>query len=392
MAIERPVRRMVVMTLLGAAMCSTPAEAQKGGKGGGGGATLPNARYTLSQIPLPSHLRGMNSSGMVVGDDYDSTGQLRPYVRMVDGTVYAEVSLDLLASHCGWPLPDGFRFRSAYDVNESGLVVGSMGTDDLLLRQGYVLDTGLSTDPGDWVFYALPTLGAPTSAAYLVNDWGDVVVRYDHPDGGSDWYLYNYYAPATNEPLALELPGSHAYGLNNLRQVLLKAPGSYSPALFEEGRGVTVFSDADYYPPSGPSLLNDAGVFAWQAVVQTRGRNTARVPVRRNIGGSTLEYLMSTSSAPYDINQQSDVTIHYGGSPSYLYHNEAGLLPIADLIPDSDPLKSFWVGYDGRAQLLTDRSSDPTRPDALLPVILGTVETADGGIHGIMMTPVFATQ
>lgn len=408
-------RGMAVLALVALTMSATPAVAQKGkpgggggdSGGGGGGVVLPNVRYAIGGLdptsnqltPLPSGMRninGMNNEGIIVGDhhlQYNDALNLHPVVIMPDGTIYSGHDLDLAAAINGWSPaggtpPPGYRIRSAVDVNEHGLIVGAMG--DGVTAGGYVLDTRRSADPVDWDFFALPTLGSSYSYGKKVNDEGDILTLYRRPGGTAyDWYLYNYDAPSVHEPMFLNLPGSYpAYGLNNRRQVLL-ADDLRRPVIFEEGRDLRIFTDIPY--PSHPNPghnLNDDGVFAWQMGGFGKGKHTYNVAVRRAIDSGTTEQLMDVQSVPNGVNQQSDVLLASVSSGWYLFHDEAGLLPIVDLIPDADPLKEYLVANSPWYRKFSDRSPDPEdSPELRFPEIIGTVKTADGNYHLFRLTP-----
>ena len=127
------------------------------------------------------------------------------------------------------------------------------------------------------------------------------------------------------------------------------------------------------------AFLNDAGQFAWRVWVPTKGKRGNTVPVRHGIQpGSSVEILKSATSSPNGINQQGD-TIIDDSSTSSLFHNDAELLTIEDLIPDTDPLKGFWVGNTSEVNLLTDRSSESNDPESLrYPTLVGRVSTSAG--------------
>lgn len=404
MTIASPKRWMAVLALAAWTTGTTPAAAQKSKPGGGGG-TLPNVRYAISALgptadpltPMPSGMRnlnGMNNAGLIVGDHnlyYNDAWNLHPVVIMPDGAIYSGEDLDLVAarngwSPAGWVPPAGFRIRSAIDVNEDGLIVGSMG--DGTSTAGYVLDTRLSSNPGDWVFFALPTLGSSYSYGYKVNDDGDIAVFYRRPGGTEyDWYLYNYHTPALNEPMPLNLPGSYPlYGLNNLRQVLLSVDGR--PAIFEEGKGLRIVDDMQYPSSSNPGRnLNDDGVYAWKMGGFGKGNNAYSAAIRRAIGSDAIEQLMDVESTPNELNQQADVLVA-SSAGDHLFHDEAGLLRIVDLIPDSDPLKQFLVDNQAWNRLMSDRSSNPDDPlHRRFPAIVGSVKTADGNYQLYRLTP-----
>ena len=363
----------------------------KGGGGGSSGGTLPSVRYSIDELPFPPITslvpRAMNNSGMVVGYSRFSDDNI-PFVYFEYGvtgseTLYFGDDLDLLAIGYGWALPASFRIRTVLDVNEFGLIVGSMGLDDGTQNQGFAIDTDLSSDPADWAFAALPTLGFSFTAAFNVNDEGDVLGVYRTSGGPLDHYLYNCYDPAVNEPLPLNIPGATIAGMNNDRQVLLEVDNI--PTLFEEGESLRIVGDANYVQPFllASNYLNDAGVFSWKATVNSKGWKT--VPIRRSINsGATAETLVNISANVYGLNEQSDVLIE----GRRLFHDEVGLVNVDDLILDSDPLKASWVGNGGWIRLLTDRSSNPDDAEFLrFPKMIGTVTTADGYWHAVVLTP-----
>lgn len=355
-----------------------------GGGGGGGGPTPPAVRYSIHPITsvptaVDDYLVGvaMNNSGMVVG--LTSTDDNYPLI-VVGGTVFRDNDINDIAAQYYWPLPAGFRIRTCTDVNELGVVVGSMGTDDRTQNAGFAIDTHLSSDPALWTFYHLPHLGFAYSVARAINDFGDIVASYQPLDSTARVpYLFNLYTPETEPTIIPYAAAAVPDGFNNFRQILFCLDGA-NPSVYEPGMPLLTLTDANYRSSSSSfsQLLNDAGVLAWRMHAK-KGNHT--VPVRRSISsGLPLQQLYSSSAYVKAINRQNDVLL----SGDLLYHNEFGIVNLDNLILSSDPLRGMWINNGGSYELMTDRSSVESDPDDLrFPPLVGRVQF--GGVQYMVL-------
>jgi hypothetical protein len=140
-------------------------------------ASLPPIEYAATRIALPSTvdptLNDFNSLGMAVGGVEGASWYY-------DGTTIVKVN-DLISD---------VGVGAAYGLNNTGLMVGSVMTNDGVQR-GFVLDlltleiSLLPHDDSGWV----------DSHASKVNDKGDILGWFQRTDGTWDMYLFN---PADN--------------------------------------------------------------------------------------------------------------------------------------------------------------------------------------------------
>jgi len=377
----------MLFVLQGAAISWAAPQPGKG-KGGGGGdsTTLPAVRYQVHAITSDASIvpLAMNNAGMIVGYTYPNDNY--PLI-VVAGNVFQGETLDSLALVYGWPVPPGFRLRTCTDVNELGVVVGGMGTDDRTQNAGFALDTQLSANPADWTLYHLPNLGYDYSIARAINDFGDIVANY-RPLGSEErvGYLFNLYTPAI-EPTIIPYAGAGIpAGFNNFGQMLFSLDGN-NPSIYQPGQPLITFTDANYRNGSSYGntvLLNDAGVFAWRELI----KRTA-VAVRRSIDSTMpLQQLSSSTTYSTSINQQNDVLL----SQDLLYHDEFGIVNLDKLILTDTPLATSWINANGQCNLMTDRSN--VTADSVhtrFPMLVGRFNS-DGVTYLVYLIPVAPPQ
>ncbi len=204
----------------------SPSFAEKGGKGGGNGgggsSDPPPVMYSTHTIPSTgnSYVRGMNNWGMVLGDDdngaflYDSTNDA---FHSLDFIASLGAQLDALTGEPGW----WFK-NSAWTINDLGEIVGSVANPDDSGYRPYVLETFLSNNPLDWSLELLPDFGSVQATALDINSHGDVLIRYERPDGTREMCLYNPWedtAENPQDPVHLNLISTSHAELNNNGQV-----------------------------------------------------------------------------------------------------------------------------------------------------------------------------
>lgn len=139
---------------------------------------------------------GVNTSGTVVGEADDASGEFRP-------VIYANGALRDLS-------PGGVAFGQARAINDAGLIAGGGRLVGAEFAHALVYDGATVRDLG--------TLGGPASFAFAINDAGQVAGTSFIDDETEHVFLYSDGVMQDIGSLGGPLTGTHA--LNNLGMVV----------------------------------------------------------------------------------------------------------------------------------------------------------------------------
>ncbi|MCU0305991.1 MAG: hypothetical protein MUC56_18200 [Thermoanaerobaculales bacterium] len=276
---------------------------------------------------------------------------------------------DLLAavSHDGQPyeilpLPPGMQSSRAHDVNNAGVIVGSVSPTAYVTTQpiaavwrpvagGYEVEV-LGSLPGD-----------PYSAAIAVNDLGDIV-------GGSGFWGWNLstgvlFAPGGPSPLP---DGMSGVDVNNGRVVLT---GSRLLDL-DTGEITEVPLPPGTWQGFVGAALNNAGDFAGY-ILGYSGCSTFPMRFRQAAGWEYLGGCATTTSATA-INDRGDSLLYYYSTTTGAHFVDEGYYPLGALI---DPSQGGWTIQPGGANGINN----------VRQIIAAARQGLSGPIGAILMTP-----
>jgi len=404
-------RRMVCSSLAaiivaGVMLSSTmQAVAQKPGKGGGDTdppppAPLPNMRYELKFFDLPPNgvpeqsiaVGKMNIHGEYVGNYLHANGLRSAYLH-VNG-----VSVDL--NDLGVVgLPDDLAFRSAFGINDHGIIVGRLVRKGFSIEEsvaagiptrGYVLDI-LATPA---VVHLLPdeSFGLSTYARFINNE-GDIVGTID----GGGAYIYNTGLLESPDEGAEIVP----FGPIALTNRGLFSPAKAlvydgnSPGVYTLGGQIDYFNVAPQYSVR-PSHINDSGLMAGTVAVKVQtSRNKYRTDYYAARMTLTSVELLPGTELDNDVqgfNNSGDMAISGNRTVQFIDRDDWGLVEVSNLIVGNATDLNLWATAVGRRfRSLADRIDIPgsnERAGRLCGVC--TYET--GPVRYFILTPVAVPQ
>ena len=305
-------------------------------------------------------------------------------------------------------LPEG-SLSWAYDINDSGQIVGFSGTEDGIDNHACLWQDGTITDLG--------TLGGGWSVAYGINDSGQIVGSSDKP---SDQFRACLWQDGTITELVM-LPGpedecSEAIGINNSGQIVgwsNSLDQTYTPCLWQDG-SITSLVTLGGELLSTAMDINDSGqivgfsdfdqviapyyhAFLWQDGTITdlgtlpgdRWSEAYRINDSGQIVGmssdaAASEYILPGHACLWQDGVITDLGTLPGGSLSVAY----GINDSGQIVGFSDAHACLW--QDG---IITDLG---TLPGGSLSVaygindsgqIVGLSYTADGEYHACLWEP-----
>ena len=375
----------------------------KGKPGGGEDPPPPPVRYQFQLIDMPDSqsddtrvfVRDINTFGQAVGSyfvDLDGDGvtdTFGPFLYDPQFPTAQAVDLNEIVSG----IPEGWSIRQSRAINVWGDICVHLQPKSIIAPenvQAAMIDMSVTPPQlhiipdGDFTDFSI---------AADMNDWGDIVVCYEHGDGTRGNYVYNFglYGESLKTALPIDLGINanlywHTYRywafINNEGQVLghtlvggVDTPYRYSP----EG-GVEVFPElAPHYAVS----INDAGEFLGRIRVEYRGNKTKAVTY---VMGSELELLENepdvAGNSLVGLNNSSDVAFKHT-----LLHRDWGYLDYQELLDPTDPNTAFWaenVTYS-EIQQFSDRDSTTG-----FPLLTGVMKIQDTVWSVFILTPVLA--
>lgn len=260
------------------------------------------------------------------------------------------------------PLPPGMQSSRAHDINDAGVVVGSVCPNQYVVTQ----PTAAVWRPGPGgytveVLHGLP--GDPYSAAYAVNDLGDVI-------GGSGFWGWNLSTGVLftdDGPVALP-GGMMGVDVNNERVVL-----SGNRLLDLDTQHITEVA----LPPGNwqgfvGAAINVDGDFCGY-IAGYSGCSTFPIRYRQGVGWEFLGGCATTTSATA-INDNGDALLYYYMTTAGVSFVPEGYFALGSLI---DPgAGEYYIQYGGANGINNRRQ-----------IIAGARQGFSGPIGAVLMTP-----
>jgi len=287
----------------------------------------------------------------------DACGSMSP-----DGTsLLAGVSIDG-GPFALLPLPPGMRTSRAHDINDGGVIVGSVCPNQYVISQP-IAAVWEPTHAGYEVRILGSLPGHPYSAAYAVNNVGDIV-------GGSGhfgWSLSTGVRFAAGGPVALP-GGMMGVDVNDERVVLTGL------RLLDLDTGVItegVLPPGNWQGFVGAALnnLNDYCGY----VVGYSGCSTFPMRYRQSAGWAQLGGCATTTSATA-INDRGDALLYYYTTTSGVHLVPEGYFSLGGLI---DPAEGEWYVQYGGANGINNRRQ----------IVAAARRGASGPIGAIRLVP-----
>jgi hypothetical protein len=295
---------------------------------------------------------GLNENGVVCGTVYVGT----PEAEQLAAVSHGGQPFELL------PLPPGMQSSRAHDVNDAGVIVGSVCPTRYLTTQpiaavwrpaagGYEVEV-LGGLPGD-----------PYSAAYAVNDRGDIV-------GGSGFWGWNLstgvlFAAGGPTPLP---DGMMGVDVNDERVVLT------GPRLLDLDTGQVT----EVPLPSGSwqgfvgAALNEGNDFGGY-ILGFSGCSTFPMRYRQGVGWEYLGGCATTTSATA-VNDRGDALLYYYSTATGVHFVDEGYYGLGGLI---DASQGEWYVQPGGANGINNARQ----------IIASARQGLSGPIGAILMTP-----
>ncbi len=233
-------------------------------------------------------------------------------------------------------IPEGWKYRSAYQISNNGLILGALTTIDADIihpitgkrpEQGFIIDT-LSPSP---TVTLLPLLdGIAQYRPIKINNAGDMVGLYWAEDGTKGKFFFN---PDEDENLRFLDPLTYAVHLGERINGVAVVGGQYGPT----GSNVFRWNPATGTTTVVPSVstvwvltdINDAGNFS--------GIQTGKIFGMRIIG-DTMQSMWPYSQVANAINNSNDVLLSGG----YLYRDDRGTIFLKSYLSGSSADLALW--------------------------------------------------
>ncbi|GMV37672.1 MAG: hypothetical protein AMXMBFR61_21800 [Fimbriimonadales bacterium] len=261
------------------------------------------------------------------------------------------------------PLPPGMQTSRAYDINDAGVIVGAVCPNQYVISQptaavwhptanGYEVEV-LGGLPGD-----------PYSAAYAINNVGDIV-------GGSGFWGWNLSTGVifTQQGAVRLGDGSPVSDVNDNRQVLLTGPRILD---LNTGDIVSFPLPPGNWQGMVASAINNRADFCGYILGYS---GCSRFPIRYRQGiGWEFTGGCATTTGATAINDWGDVLQYYYMSTSSVHFVEYGLFGLGALI---DPSQGEWYVQYGGANGINNRRQ----------IVAAAQQGANGPIGAILMSP-----
>ena len=329
-------------------------------------AAAQDCRYAIIEI-TPPHTRtaycwAVNDPGSVAGNVNDEFGHTSAFV-------WRDGIFNYLM-----PLSQDLQFSQPRDINDAGEVAGSSYLAFGIKRAVRWDERGVPLDLG--------TFGGSESAAYGINESGDVVGRADLPDGGLHPFLWRGDGLIDLGDLGRASAGAKA--LNDLTQVVGASGGSAFRGsrafLWDDGLIVNLGSFPDDRD-SHAQDINDSGLVVGDAF--QLGMQVAVVWEDREIRSIHNSQIgrESAASAVNDFGQivgLLDVDGNFIHTTGFLYDGSGPMVDLMTLLPPHNRWRQIVSAFD-----INNHGEIATYGD-----LLGG---NDGDYRGALLTPVHPT-
>jgi hypothetical protein len=263
------------------------------------------------------------------------------------------------------PMPPGMRTSRAFDINDAGVIVGAVCANQYVISQptaavwrptagGYEVE----------VFGSLP--GDPYSAAYAINNLGDIV-------GGSGFFGWNLSSGVRfTTSGVLRLPEGFLGGEINDQRVVMSGPRLLD---LDTGQIVDVPLPPGIWQGFQSADLNNNNEFCGY-IAGNSGCSTFPIRHRLNVGWEFLGGCGTTTSAT-SINDRGDALTFYYFAASGVQFVDEGYFMLGSLI---DPSQGVWNVQPGGANGINNARQ----------IIAAAREGATGPIGAVRLSPIAA--
>ncbi|CAG0952181.1 hypothetical protein PHYC_00258 [Phycisphaerales bacterium] len=300
---------------------------------------------------------GWNATGL--NERGDACGTISPDgTSMLAGVSFNGQPFQLL------PLPPGMQTSRAHDINDAGVIVGSVCPNQYVVTQ----PTAAVWRPAAAGGYDVEVLGGlpsdPYSAAYAVNNVGDIV-------GGSGFWGWNLSTGVLFTASGpLPLPAGFMGGDINDQRVVLTGPQLLD---LDTGQIVEIPLPPGNWQGFVGAALNNQNDFCGY-VAGYSGCSTFPMRYRQAAGWDYLGGCATTTSGTA-INDRGDALLYYYSTTSGVHFIDEGFFALGSLI---DPSQGAWyVQYGGANGINNARQ-----------IIAAARQGASGPIGAIRLTPI----
>ncbi len=324
--------------------------------------------WTVSGASSVSDVYDTNNQSQTVGSCIVNNDGSVPHAFLYDPNVDPEFAVDLntIVSN----IPIGWSIRKATAINNVGEIVAYIEPIGAPLSELQPILIDMNQFPP--VMYLVPDREFTTySLPGDINDWGDIVVRYQRADGSTGHYVFNFdplSGLSTPQDLGIVTSSGNHPQINNFREVVGQRKDI-------DGYRLTLNGSREDFTGYAPLAINENGDFSGTARVSTGKRNSFTNCAF--VYGNLPEIFTDIPSA-VDLNESRDFVW-----PSYLHHSNYGKLTIKDLLDVNHPDSSLLITstYLG-CHTITDRVLGTD-----FPVLTGSA-IISGSVRGIQLFPV----
>jgi hypothetical protein len=261
------------------------------------------------------------------------------------------------------PLPPGMQSSRAHDINDAGVIVGSVCPNQYVVSQ----PTAAVWRPGPGgytaeVLGALP--GDPYSAAYAINNVGDII-------GGSGFWGWNLSTGVRFTPQGpIALAGGFLGSDVNDQRIVLSGPSLLD---LNTGQVSTIPLPPGNWQGFVGAAINNNNDFCGY-ILGFSGCSTFPIRYRQSAGWELLGGCATTTSGTA-INDRGDALLYYYTTTSGVHFVPEGYFALGSLI---DPSQGAWyVQYGGANGINNARQ-----------IIAAARQGASGPIAAIRLTPI----
>ncbi len=261
------------------------------------------------------------------------------------------------------PLPPGMQTSRAHDINDAGVIVGSVCPNQYVISQPTAAIW--RPTPNGYEVEVLGTLpGNPYSAAYAINNLGDIV-------GGSGFFGWNLSTGVRFTPDGLvPLPEGFLGGEINDQRVVMSGPRLLD---LDTGQIVSVPLPPGTWQGFQSADLNNNNDFCGY-IAGYSGCSTFPIRYRQGAGWEFLGGCGSTTSAT-SINDRGDALTYYYFAATGVQFVDEGYFMLGSLI---DPSQGVWYVQAGGANGINNARQ----------IIAAARAGASGPIGAVRLTPI----